>query len=93
MVGKDPKLALTKSGTLFISYLTATYHLTKRPPLPFTLLLSNRAQEIAARSGQKTITIGHVQAALEAIGFGDWNDSLKKRIERTHSLVQWDLRL
>jgi hypothetical protein len=42
----------------------------------------HRAHEVAAKSGQKTITINHVQAALDAIGFAEWNEPLKKRFER-----------
>lgn len=42
---------------------------------------------MAAKSGQKTINLGHVQGALDAIGFGDWCDPLKRRLDRNENEV------
>lgn len=79
---KDPKLALTKSGTLFISYLTAAYiaHHPSTIYVYFDFLC--RAQDAAAKAGHKTINGNHVLAALEQIGFGEWADPLRQRVEQ-----------
>lgn len=42
-----------------------------------------RAQQNAARMGQKTISANHTFAALEGIGFGEFVEPLKSRLERT----------
>jgi len=41
-----------------------------------------RAQDVAAKAGHKTINGNHVLAALEQIGFADWAEPLRQRIEQ-----------
>lgn len=41
--------------------------------------LTAAASEVAKKNGQKTLNASHVEAALESIGFGEWEQELHAR--------------
>jgi hypothetical protein len=79
---KDVKEAICQSGTLFISYLTATIHdLVTMRWSPGHLHDHSNAQKTTTHKATTTIQVEHIYKALEILEFETFVPILKRHLE------------